>query len=901
MRAPTAWKAVSLGAILTAAVFAAVSAGPAAASDGVAYRVKDIDTNVSALRNLEVQPAASLGAAVLAFPPAAHYQSLGAGELWVTDGTTAGTRLVRDLHGGGLHEAVALAGGILFVADSPATGYEIWWTDGTTAGTRLVDDIRPGPSSSMPSFVGVLGGVAYIAADDGEHGRELWRSDGTAAGTWLFVDIDPGAAGSLAEWDDPDRAGAIFDGALYFAADDGVHGRELWRSNGHSAGTYLLKSIAEGPAGGDPRSFQAAAGKLFFTASDAAHGSELWATDGSAAGTALVRDLVPGATGALPSPLGRVPGLLVFYADSPEGQLWVSDGTAGGTHVIPGVPARAEGVTLGSRVVFVADESGRGRTLWVTDGTAAGTTRTRDDLTGVRDLRSAGSFALLVADFEDQDGIWRSDGTAGGTLELSDGNCDEMSDPVAAGGAWLFGCRVYVGPHGWDAVTLFRTDGTPPGSGEVTLSWPRGSGSGPRSLTARTGGIVFTTRVSGWEVVGSDGTEAGTYPLQYTGTGGFGGFDGGARLVDGEVVFPSSADDVGDGQLFRTDGGLVSVVKVIDNGGVWPKPIRVGEQVFFTTDSLWVTDGTAAGTALIRAGVHGFEQTDVFGKLWLVGDHDEGSPATLWESAGSYGTTSPHPLSLATGSDEPNALTPLDPAVGSLVFRALGGLYRFDPATGAARRFVSLSPTAPPSYEPWPRATVAETYFFFDGNADGTCALWRSDGTPAGTGKVRDIGVWGCWPIEIVALGDRVYFPGCDATRGCELWRSDGTTAGTVRVTDLDPGVFSSMPSDLTVVEGRIYFSACDPWHGCEPWVTDGTRAGTHRLGDIAPGPPSSFVSQLTASDRLVFFSADDGTGTELWAAPVEIFYDGFETGDLSRWEVFPDARGDVPAGAGIP
>ena len=119
---------------------------------------------------------------------------------------------------------------------------------------------------------------------------------------------------------------------------------------------------------------------------------------------------------------------------------------------------------------------------------------------------------------------------------------------------------------------------------------------------------------------------------------------------------------------------------------------------------------------------------------------------------------------------------------------------------------------------------------------------------------------------------------------GRDVLISDGTAAGTLRVTELDPGPFSSMPSQLTAVGDCLYFSACNFGRGCEPWVTDGTRAGTHRLGDVAPGPRSSHLDQLTPALDFVFFRADDGTGPELWAVPQEIFYDGFETGDTTRW-----------------
>ena len=469
---------------------------------------------------------------------------------------------------------------------------------------------------------------------------------------------------------------------------------------------------------------------------------------------------------------------------------------------------------------------------------------------------------------------------------LGDG-CDDMSEPVAAGGGWLYSCRHEVGPHGWDATTLNRTDGTPAGTAEIYFDLPWGGSSQPRELTARRGGIVFTTSENDWDAARSDGTEAGTYPLTYSGTGELGGFWGGVQLPDGEIVFPSGAQDVGEGQLFRTDEDFVSAVGVFDFGEDGPLELtRVGDEVFFVAEALWKTDGTANGTSVVRPGLSGFELTDVFGKLWLAEGHSWGTVTSLWESAGTFATTSSHPLDFAMDSDEPNGLTPLDPATGSFAFRAAGGLYLFDPVADEARRFKDLAPTAPPHYSPFPRAVVDETIFFFDGDADGTCALWRSDGTAAGTVKVKNIGVRGCLPIEIVAMGGRVYFRGCDTAAGCELWRSDGTPAGTGRLADFDHGIFSSMPSNLTVVDDRIYFSACGAARGCEPWVTTGTAAGTHRLADIAPGATSSGISQLTASGPLVFFAAnDDRTGTELWAMPLEIFYDGFETGNVSRWD----------------
>ena len=128
----------------------------------------------------------------------------------------------------------------------------------------------------------------------------------------------------------------------------------------------------------------------------------------------------------------------------------------------------------------------------------------------------------------------------------------------------------------------------------------------------------------------------------------------------------------------------------------------------------------------------------------------------------------------------------------------------------------------------------------------------------------------------------------CGPLAGCELWRTNGATAGTDRVADVVPGPGSSFPSGLVSIGSRLYFRACTPAHGCEPWVTDGSAAGLHRLGDVAPGAASSSPQEFTGSEDLVYFSADDGTGAELWAVPLEIFYDGFESGGIERWSLSP-------------
>jgi ELWxxDGT repeat protein len=103
-----------------------------------------------------------------------------------------------------------------------AGGRELWVTDGTAAGTKRVLDVRPGPGSSEPDGLTAAGDRVFFAADDGVHGRELWVSDGTAAGTHLVWDVNPGEASS-----NPQSL-VVSGGNLFFGADDGETGWEPW-------------------------------------------------------------------------------------------------------------------------------------------------------------------------------------------------------------------------------------------------------------------------------------------------------------------------------------------------------------------------------------------------------------------------------------------------------------------------------------------------------------------------------------------------------------------------------------------------------------------------------------------------------------------------------------------------
>lgn len=152
-------------------------------------------------------------------------------QLWRSDGTAAGTFALgtfdvrrSEVSFTPFFELAGAAGRMFFAAGLPGGehGVELWSTDGTVAGTRLVRDIFPGEETSAPSGFRAAGGHLYFAAGDGVHGVELWRSDGTEAGTRLIQDLAPQALSSH-----PQQLEATAT-HLYFTADDGATGRAPW-------------------------------------------------------------------------------------------------------------------------------------------------------------------------------------------------------------------------------------------------------------------------------------------------------------------------------------------------------------------------------------------------------------------------------------------------------------------------------------------------------------------------------------------------------------------------------------------------------------------------------------------------------------------------------------------------
>ncbi|QGJ70726.1 Hypothetical protein PBC10988_24240 [Planctomycetales bacterium 10988] len=221
------------------------------------------------------------------------------------------------------------------------------------------------------------------------------------------------------------------------------------------------------------------------------------------------------------------------------------------------------------------------------------------------------------------------------------------------------------------------------------------------------------------------------------------------------------------------------------------------------------------------------------------------------------------------GSSNPQRFEEMN---GFVYFAANDGIYnvelwKSDGTSAGTERVRNINPAG--SGNPSNLTNVSGTLFFRANDGNGY-ELWKSDGTFGGTELVKDLdGSPGNSSLgRFTNVNGTLFFTANDGVHGSELWMSDGTSEGTVLVKDIRPGAVNSLVSDLINVNGTLFFAADDGNSGKELWKTDGTSGGTVLVKDIDPGASGSSPLYLTEMNGTLFFQANDGvTGYELWTS----------------------------------
>lgn len=622
-----------------------------------------------------------------------------ANQLWKTDGTIAGTSLFATTSAN--IDDIEVTNGSLYYT----VGAELWKTDGTTSPT-LVKNV----GSSVSSLKNV-NNTLYFVADDGTTGLELWKSDGTTAGTVLVKDINTGTASSF-----PDLNGFVIPPAntiFYFFASTTNEGKELWRTDGTSAGTYLVKDINSGANTAlnlyGNYLLGVANGNVLFFANDGVNGSQLWKTDGTLANTSILKTIAPNTPSSynyryiIPkiAQLDNNNLIAIPIDDSNSTAIWKTDGTATNTQKVLNIAEPdtylGDFIKFNNKLFFSASETTNGTELWQTDGTMAGTNRFLDIYLGSGSSSPTNLYtfnnllffrAYSSGSFTDE--VWRSDGTTVGTFKLIN----------YAGPSYVeYNNNLYFkNPKG----NLIRTDGTVANTVAVSTFSPSSSSNGTSLELAVVNNLMFFAQntsagTNGIELWKSDGTVAGTSIVKDINVGTANASPQNLVALNNNLYF--LANDGTTYGLWKTDGTAANttLIKALDikiNVTYFFGLINVNNTLFFTFNDgtngyeLWKSDGTTIGTVLVKnINPNGSSMpqnfTNINNKLYFTAD--DGTHGTeLWVSDGTAaGTAMLYDVNVGVGSSYPQSITWFNNSIYFIAFSATNGyqLWGFDPNT----------------------------------------------------------------------------------------------------------------------------------------------------------------------------------------------------------------------------
>ena len=680
----------------------------------------------------------------------------------------------------------------------------------------LIKDINLGNGSSNPNYKITFKNHVYFVANDGLRGSELWRTDGTEAGTILFKEFIAGE----------DSGFSIFKfyadvNLLYFVAKEGTD-NYLWKTDGTENGTEKIKQFST------VTDFHTVINnELIFSANN-----QLWKTDGTENGTIKIenfpvfgnRFVKSGSemyfSGESSSSIGRE----LYKTDGSEnGAVLIKDIRSGSSDSFPNHFTELNGV-----IYFSANNGSNGTELWKTDGSENGTVMVKDVASGSSSgIAFNTSFVTFnnILFFNSGTSLWASNGIEASTVEVKN-NLGNISLMTTLGNKILIIAR----DSSTQKQVVWVSDGTDNGTTSFEPSYEEFAHNS--SFTAIGSTLYFQGRNHlGYEFWKTDGTENGTVLVKDIHPE----FDDNniedIVALGNNIIFTANDGNWKGKELYISDGTengtllLKDINKQGNNSSLPQHHFQFGDKVLFSADD----------------GVHGRE-------LWVIEN----------------GTT-------------------------SMVKDINPGPYYGNPSD-----FVELN---------------GQVYFKAKTSDDGI-ELWKTDGTASGTTLVKDIytgsssGLQNSNSANIVVLNNKLYFFATNEITGSEIWESDGTETGTKLLKDINSGANNSMRSgELIVFKNKLYFNATDSSNDFELWTSDGTEAGTnlfYEANSSSSGSPDSFIefkdglhfrantssgskmfrtdgtntstitdkgySNMTVSGEFLYFVSTYSSGGELWA-----------------------------------
>ena len=784
---------------------------------------------------------------------------------------------------------------IFFSATTSSHGRELWKTDGTFAGTSLVKDISPGVGDANPKSITQVGDSVFFVAEDDIAGAELWKSDGTEAGTFRVKDIIPGISGS-----NPSELRAI--GSLvFFVARDLLDDSRLWRSDGTEEGTFPLIDTPIESFNGSENDYVVQTNQLiYFVTSHPESGTQLWFTDGTLDGTRAFSEIHPEVSNFENFRYRQGGSELHFVSNN---QLWRSSDTPETAAIVydsfglfTEYYVSSQGIFLhrenSPNLIFRSNESDEDTLLYGLHGESFFYNK----------LTPFGDRVFLIGDINDGEAsrTFISDGTVEGTHSIQFGD-DPSRLTSNDERAWFISRQRFP----YYETSLWLLDET---LGVTKLFETRDS-IWIRPILEIGDGWLFRFSAFSEEYWYSDGTVEGTSPLLHKRSSRSSYPDEITASDQGQVYFSATTDLYGR-ELWKSDGTDAGTLLVSDilpgQGDSSPENLTTrGSQLFFTAETephgreLWTSDGTEAGTTLVADLTPGVESSD-FSSLtltdsWAYVVTRAGDESKLWRTDGTQAETTC--ISTFT-TNQPRAFTSF--ADGLVFSTSNSELWFVDDDTGV---FTLLGNAAPTSF-------VEK-----NGNLYFGCvlSLWTSDGTPEGTRLLRrtwrleeiyalpsssslllfdsidyklrrfdltqeSFDPWAS-PIpggsysefkKSVTVDNSLFFlieENQEGTLVNRLWTSNGTLEGTFEVAPIE---FRD-PNEISSVGSSLYLNRLNQLYKLPAHSPDDTPS----LVNNSDGNSISSHSEIIVSGNRAFFSGGhDLYGVELYSFEIGVSVD---------------------------
>lgn len=748
---------------------------------------------------------------------------------------------------------------VIFSGYTDSTGYEPWVSDGTEAGTFLLKDIFVGKTSGFTDSYKVVFDSSIFFMATTNSGTGLWKTDGTSAGTvkveGLRTDIYYDRLPHI----------CLFKGNIYVnaIADNSTFGSELYRVNPYNLSITLVKDINPGFAHTAMSSFTAFENEFYFFVYTPELGYELWRSDGTANGTYVIKDIAPGrgSSVSIYNPkITRCNNIVFFAADSTSSGnsnnalLWRTDGTLRGTYkvekqignTLQNFPRPDDYTVFGNKLYFTTKSSSGYKALWCYFTETNNMTLISQNIHPFNPLVKTGNKLLF---FKESGGLFEVN-TVNNSIKTRHSTLNAVNESVnlkypyvdnaVSGDAFYFNAK----NNNTNGFELWKTDSI---STRMVFNVAKGKkskdlhSSNCRDINVVNSNIFFIADdgINGRELwVSNENNINETHIVKNiknnkTKSSAPNNF----KASNNQLYFTASTLEKNDqsdpifNDVYRYDSVKDSLFLLFESDEISKSPNLVTifkDRLFFSgSDSF-------RNTYYEKPNKTGF---DIF------------------------------PISLTSGY--PHAVVN-----NELLFSAnthssaTDRLYKINKQ--GTLELVSTKPTSI-----WSMAELNNILYFraqYQLSPQNGIELWRSDGTDAGTFMLKDIRVGydsGLNRGSLFKAGNYIYFGASNSSDGTELWRTDGTLEGTIKVYSLSTSSSNPSVSFLTVYENKVIFSVSDSDNGSSfnrLWITDINSLSTSSISDFGKVLHyfNSEYSNPTISHGYCYFNTSN-TENPIW------------------------------------